>query len=1319
MKKAYFVTLWIILLLTGCYKEDIDRLFADQQKLDALLKELREQCNATNIQVKLLENLIDGTTIKKVEAFSDETTGTSGWEIVFTDNSSFKVYNGSNGQSPVIGITQLPEDERWYWTLNGDLLKDGQGNPLLAGARNGYTPSIDENGFWVINGVSTNVEASGKTPSLEINTDGYWVINGVVTEIKAQGTQAPEPRLCIGADLIDEGQTIDKTGTTLIPEAWYLSVDNGQEWVRVSGKDGNGNSGESSDQPNNCLLESVTESEDHTYILFKLTNGQEIKVPSWTWFQTKIDEINNRIDVLANLVGTGKYISEVVPLTDESAGKQTGWKIIYNDGSTSEIYNGKNGETPEINIIQENDEYYWTVNGQKLEINGQPVKASGKDGTNAPVPQVQLGETITSAAGSSYETGVWYLSVDGTTWTRISGPQGDKGEQGEDGKDGDAFFKEVYYGKENIKVEDINEAEYVVFVLINNTEIKVALHSWVESRLEELQTTINSLNQLIQSTKYIKEVETKKDPTDTYITETIIHFSDETQATIGHSNIGLKTEGNAQYWTNNGEFLTDESGNKIKANGIDGSNAPVVKLGSELPEGTTSSGEPLIATAYYLSFDNVNWVRISGDKGDQGEAGTPGTDGSDASCLFSKVEFSEDGYWVTFVIKADNSELILPTQKWATEIKAGIENLNISVSSIQQLINEGMIVKEVKELSNPHGWEIICSKNNSNESYKIFDGQNGLTPRITLTRDGDNYYWTIDGTVLTDADGNPVRANGKDGSDGSNGAGGNDGKDAPIPQLKIGLELTNAGITTDSRDETIENAAIYLSVDDGSHWTRVSGPKGEQGESGNQGSAGEQGPAGDSFFKNIDVSDENWIIFILEGPTTANEDDISIKVPTAKGLQNLQEQLTSLNERITILENLLQEGILIKSITEITSPPTGWKITCLKNGKEEIYELYNGKDGQDGSEGSAGTIPEISIKADTDGKLYWTKDNEFILVDGQKVPATGEAGSDGNQGEAGNDGKDAPVPQLKSGQNIANTDQDAENNPIEPTAVYMSVDEGITWYKISGPQGDKGDTGDKGEQGDKGDKGDSFFDSVDASNDDFIIFTMADGITTFKVPKYKEVSITFAEGNEFTIDKKASKIVNFEINGTNARNLSATILVGGIWKGALRFDQANNTGTITIQAPSEWDYNKIVLLISDNKGHAWTSSLTVTCTWQRGDPFVDTRDERIYTMYEFKSQWWLTQDMKYNTAGGYTWEEAQKACPDGWHLPNDEEWELLKENIDLTQFGNPSAGGYWWSASSVNDTQANAWSVYSPSLSNGPVNKTEIKSVRCIQDVTP
>ena len=62
---------------------------------------------------------------------------------------------------------------------------------------NGITPTISEDGYWVINGVKTTTKAqgergqNGRTPVFSI-IDGYWAIDGVKTSTKAQGDKGQD-----------------------------------------------------------------------------------------------------------------------------------------------------------------------------------------------------------------------------------------------------------------------------------------------------------------------------------------------------------------------------------------------------------------------------------------------------------------------------------------------------------------------------------------------------------------------------------------------------------------------------------------------------------------------------------------------------------------------------------------------------------------------------------------------------------------------------------------------------------------------------------------------------------------------------------------------------------------------------------------------------------------------------------------------------------------------------------------------------------------------------------------------------------------------
>ena len=83
---------------------------------------------------------------------------------------------------------------------------------------NGITPTISEDGYWVIDGVKTSTKAQGdkgqdgRTPVLTI-IDGYWAIDGVKTSTKAQGERGQDGHTPVFS-VIDGYWAIDGVKTT-------------------------------------------------------------------------------------------------------------------------------------------------------------------------------------------------------------------------------------------------------------------------------------------------------------------------------------------------------------------------------------------------------------------------------------------------------------------------------------------------------------------------------------------------------------------------------------------------------------------------------------------------------------------------------------------------------------------------------------------------------------------------------------------------------------------------------------------------------------------------------------------------------------------------------------------------------------------------------------------------------------------------------------------------------------------------------------------------------------------------------------------------
>ena len=149
------------------------------------------------------------------------------------------------------------------------------------------------------------------------------------------------------------------------------------------------------------------------------------------------------------------------------------------------------------------------------------------------------------------------------------------------------------------------------------------------------------------------------------------------------------------------------------------------------------------------------------------------------------------------------------------------------------------------------------------------DGKNGTTPVIGVAPYNGVYYWTLNGTWLTDTSGNKIKAEGTDGRDGVDGKPGTDGKpgqDGDDGQDGKPGEDGEDGITPQLK---IENEYWYISYDNGASWTQLgqaTGDKGDKGDKGDQGIPGASG--GDSIFSKVEDGPTEVVFTLADGTTT-------------------------------------------------------------------------------------------------------------------------------------------------------------------------------------------------------------------------------------------------------------------------------------------------------------------------------------------------------------------------------------------------------------------------------------------------------------------
>ncbi len=307
-----------------------------------------------------------------------------------------------------------------YVTGTTPLMKDGK--------EIGYTITFSKgNPITIYHGKDGQDGEDGTTPTISVkkDTDGvyYWTLNGEFIVVDGGKIQA-------------EGKdgTNGTNGTTpqfkIENDYWFVSYDNGTNWTQLgkaTGEDGVGG---------DSMFSGVDYETSTDYVIFTLSNGTQIKLPTWSAFealQRLCNETNTNLSALQTIVTAlqnNDYITSVDPLTEN--GKVVGYTIKFAKSNPIVIYNGKDGadgNTPVISVKKDTDGiYYWTLDGEFIVVDGQKIKAQGTDGNNGAdgsdgvTPKLEIRE------------GYWWISYDnGANWAQLGKATG------EDGKDADSI----------------------------------------------------------------------------------------------------------------------------------------------------------------------------------------------------------------------------------------------------------------------------------------------------------------------------------------------------------------------------------------------------------------------------------------------------------------------------------------------------------------------------------------------------------------------------------------------------------------------------------------------------------------------------------------------------------------------------------------------------------------------------------------------------------------------------------------------------------------------------------------------------------------
>ena len=469
----------------------------------------------------------------------------------------------------------------------------------------------------------------------------------------------------------------------------------------------------------------------------------------------------------------------------------------------------------------------WLVDeaGNKIPTTGKDG-AQGETGATGPQgPQGEQGETgatgpqgpqgVQGEAGKDgvtpqlkIEDGRWLVSYDsGQRWVDVGqatgdqgpqgatgatgpqGPQGEQGIQGEAGKDGDSFFQSVA----------TDNPDYVVITLIDGQQFKIPTWSAFESlkeQCEQMNTNIQALQTVVaalQNNDYVTSVTSIYDG----VAEIgyIINFSKGGKATIYHGRDGEKGDTGAvgpqgpqgeqgekgeagatpvigvakdtdglYYWTLNGDWLVDESGNKIPTTGKDGADGSQGATGSTGPQGEQGvqgeAGKDGITPQlkiedgkWLISYDKgATWEEVgqaTGDHGPQGETGATGPQGpqgdqgiqgeagKDGDSFFQSVTQDEDN---VYMILADGTTLTVSKTPPPAATLVLTKTTGFTATFGGTIMKKSFDMKVTVYYSTVSNLTIY--KNKGKVSVTEFDG-NSFTLKLTgLGAETTYYYFT-------------------------------------------------------------------------------------------------------------------------------------------------------------------------------------------------------------------------------------------------------------------------------------------------------------------------------------------------------------------------------------------------------------------------------------------------------------------------------------------------------------------------------------------------------------------------------------------------
>ena len=232
-------------------------------------------------------------------------------------------------------------------------LKDGAVITEIQEVAGGYELTLSDGRTLTVNHGENGT--SGNTPTISINENGYWVINGVVQTVNAYGQNGVTPKFSVDAD-----------------GYWVVSYNNGTSYERVKDADGNPVKAKV-EITNGTPVEadsffSSVEVKDNLLVLTLRADGTEVEVPIVKGFKFVISKNGNLVEGVQKI-----QYGTTVTFDVEQAGVASaaivacpaGFEVELTETTLSVKAPAKDSEDKDnenifIDINENNDNYYIT-----------------------------------------------------------------------------------------------------------------------------------------------------------------------------------------------------------------------------------------------------------------------------------------------------------------------------------------------------------------------------------------------------------------------------------------------------------------------------------------------------------------------------------------------------------------------------------------------------------------------------------------------------------------------------------------------------------------------------------------------------------------------------------------------------------------------------------------------------------------------------------------------------------------------------------------------------------------------------------------------